>query len=142
MSEATQTDGKVISENAVRAASAELYSDILSEHAGTGGGILGSQIENGFKRHFEELKLQLIDSSVCPGEQWLMPAVKRGTRGASMCGRFRRMMPWPELVRLYRDVGKGSATSDGQHRADPSGAVRLGGRAENGTRSWFKSDNG
>ena len=61
LSEGTQTDGKLISEETVRAASAELYSDILIQACRNGWRYPRSQIENGFKRHFEELKLQLID---------------------------------------------------------------------------------
>jgi hypothetical protein len=61
LSETTKIDGKVISENVVRAASAGLYSDILIRACRNGWRYPRPQIENGFKRHFEELKLQLID---------------------------------------------------------------------------------
>ena len=59
-SEGTQRDGKLISEDDVRTSSAELYSDILVRACRNGWRYRRSQIENGFKRHFEELKLQLV----------------------------------------------------------------------------------
>lgn len=61
LSEGTQTNGKLISEEAVKAASAELYSNILVRACRNGWRYPRSQIENGFKRHLAELKLQLID---------------------------------------------------------------------------------
>jgi hypothetical protein len=60
LSEGTQPDGKLISENAVRTASTELYSDILAEACRNGWRYPRSQIEKGFRRHFDELKLQLV----------------------------------------------------------------------------------
>jgi hypothetical protein len=60
LSEGTQYRGKLISEDAVRTASAELYSDILARACRNGWRYPRSQIENGFKRHLEELKLQLV----------------------------------------------------------------------------------
>ena len=55
-----QKDAGSISENEVRGASARLYSDILMRACRNGWRYPRSQIENGFKRHFEETKLQLI----------------------------------------------------------------------------------
>lgn len=84
LSEATQSDGKVISENAVRTASARLYSDILSRACRNGWRYPRPQIENGFKRHFEELKLQLIDQgyTVVPDIIANDPPVQRMIHGA------------------------------------------------------------
>lgn len=59
LSEGTPRDGKLISENAVRSGSAELYSDILARACRNGWRYPRSQIENGFRRHLEELKMQL-----------------------------------------------------------------------------------
>ena len=56
----TQGDGKPISEDAVRTASAELYSDILIRACRNGWRYPSSRIENGFRRHLGELKLQLV----------------------------------------------------------------------------------
>jgi len=56
----TQNDAQPISENAVRVASARLYSDILIRACKNGWRYPPRQIENGFNRHFEETKLQLI----------------------------------------------------------------------------------
>lgn len=53
--------GELISEDAVRTASAKLYSDILGRACRNGWRYPRSQIENGLKRHLEELKLQLVD---------------------------------------------------------------------------------
>ena len=55
-----QKDAGSISENEVRGASARLYLDILMRACRNGWRYPRSQIENGFKRHFEETKLQLI----------------------------------------------------------------------------------
>jgi hypothetical protein len=60
LSEGTQRDGKLISEAAVRTASAELYSDILARACMNGWRYPRSRIEKGFKRHLGELKLQLV----------------------------------------------------------------------------------
>jgi hypothetical protein len=59
-SEAEEAGMKVISESEVRAVSAALYSDILVRACRHGWRYPRAQIENGFKRHFEELKLQLV----------------------------------------------------------------------------------
>lgn len=61
LSEGTQTNGKLISEDAVEAASAELYSDILVRACRNGWRYPRSYVENGFRRHLAELKLQLVD---------------------------------------------------------------------------------
>ena len=61
LSEGTQTNGKLISEEAVKAASTELYSDILVRACRKGWRYPRSYIENGFRRHLAELKLQLVD---------------------------------------------------------------------------------
>ena len=61
LSDGTQRDGKLISEIAVRTASAELYSEILIRACRNGWRYPRSRIEKGFKRHLEELNLQLID---------------------------------------------------------------------------------
>ena len=60
LSEGTQRHRKWISEDAVRTASAELYSDILARACRNGWRYPRSQIKKGFKRHLEELKLQLV----------------------------------------------------------------------------------
>jgi hypothetical protein len=52
---------KLISEDAVRTASTRIYSDILRRACTNGWRYPRSQIENGFKRHFGELKLQFLD---------------------------------------------------------------------------------
>ncbi|TIP27003.1 MAG: hypothetical protein E5X67_17410 [Mesorhizobium sp.] len=51
---------KPISEETVRMASALRYSDILSQECMHGRRYPQSKIENGFKRHFEEMRLQLV----------------------------------------------------------------------------------
>ena len=51
---------KQISEDALRLISAEMYSGILSQECRHGRRYAQSRIENGFKRHFEEMRLQLI----------------------------------------------------------------------------------
>ena len=61
LSEGTRTNGKLISEEAAKAASAELYSDILVRACRNGWRYPRSYIENGFRRHLAELKLQLVD---------------------------------------------------------------------------------
>jgi hypothetical protein len=60
LAEGHQNDGKPISEDAVRTASARLYSDILARACRNGWRYPRSQIENGFRRHLEEMKLQLV----------------------------------------------------------------------------------
>jgi hypothetical protein len=52
---------KLISEEAVRIASARLYSDILIRACLNGMRYPRSQIESGFKRHLSEMKLQFAD---------------------------------------------------------------------------------
>ena len=49
-----------ISEDALRMISAQMYSGILGQECLHGRRYLQSRIENGFKRHFEEMRLQLI----------------------------------------------------------------------------------
>ncbi|ESX53193.1 MULTISPECIES: hypothetical protein [unclassified Mesorhizobium] len=61
LSEGTQTNSKLTSEEAVKAASSELYSDILVRACRNGWRYPRSYIENGFRRHLAELKLQLVD---------------------------------------------------------------------------------
>ena len=51
---------KPISEEAVRAASARMYSDILTSACLTGHRYPADQIENGFRRHYEEARLAFI----------------------------------------------------------------------------------
>lgn len=51
---------KPISEEAVRVFSAQMYSDILKRACLQGRRYPSSQIESGFKRHFQEMTLQLI----------------------------------------------------------------------------------
>ena len=53
---------KPIFEEKVRMASALRYSDILSQECMHGRRYPQSRIENGFKRHFEEMRLQLVAS--------------------------------------------------------------------------------
>jgi len=60
LSEGTQGEGKLISEDDVRTTSAELYSDILIRACRNGWRYRLSQVESGFKRHLGELKLQLV----------------------------------------------------------------------------------
>jgi len=60
LSGGTQRDGKLISEDAVRTASVELYSDILIRACRNGWRYPRNLIESGFKRHLGELKLQLV----------------------------------------------------------------------------------
>jgi hypothetical protein len=52
---------KFISEAEVRAASAATYTDLLRQAMNKGWRYTPEQIERGYERHFEELKLQLID---------------------------------------------------------------------------------
>ncbi|MGX5848918.1 hypothetical protein ACWGTO_17750 [Mesorhizobium sp. PL10] len=51
---------KQISEDALRTISAQMYSGILSQECMHGRRYPQSRIENGFKRHFEEMRLRLI----------------------------------------------------------------------------------
>ena len=53
---------KQISEEALRTISAQMYSGILSQECMQGRRYPQSRIENGFKRHFEEMRLQLVAS--------------------------------------------------------------------------------
>ena len=52
---------KPIPEEAVRTASARLYSDILRQACLQGRRYPRSQIERGFKRHFQEMRLMLAE---------------------------------------------------------------------------------
>jgi hypothetical protein len=61
LSEGMQPGGKLISEDTLRAVSAELYSDILIQACRKGWRYPRSQIESGFKRHLRELSVQLVD---------------------------------------------------------------------------------
>jgi len=49
-----------ISEDALRMISAQMYSGILHQECLHGRRYPQSRVENGFKRHFEEMRLQLI----------------------------------------------------------------------------------
>ena len=84
LSGATQGNVRVVSETAVRDASARLYSDILSRACRKGWRYPRPQIENGFKRHFGELKLQLIDQgyTIVPDIIANDPPVQRMIDGA------------------------------------------------------------
>jgi hypothetical protein len=59
-----------ISEDTVKTASAYAYSDLLRKAYRNGWRYTPSAIENGFRRHFEELKLQLLDRgyTITPGD--------------------------------------------------------------------------
>ncbi|UVK36594.1 hypothetical protein LHFGNBLO_003531 [Mesorhizobium sp. AR10] len=54
----------LVSEDAVRRESVRLYSDLLNRACRKGWHYPRSQIESGFKRHFEELKLQILDQGL------------------------------------------------------------------------------
>ncbi|HET9536095.1 MAG: hypothetical protein ABWY13_11945 [Mesorhizobium sp.] len=56
---ARDCDGAIISESAVRFASRDAYSRLLLQSYKRGRLFEPQQIEKGFRRHFEELKLQL-----------------------------------------------------------------------------------
>jgi hypothetical protein len=62
--------GKVISEVAVRIASDDAYMEIMRQAWSKGWRFTPEQIEHGSKRHFDELKLKLIDQGyiILPGE--------------------------------------------------------------------------
>ena len=60
LSKGAHTDSELISEEAVRTASAALYSDILAQACRKGWTYPRSQIESGFRRHLRESKLQLV----------------------------------------------------------------------------------
>ena len=51
---------KPISEEALRTASAQMYSSILAQQCLQGRRYPQSRIANGFKRHFEEMRLQMV----------------------------------------------------------------------------------
>lgn len=51
---------KQISEDALRLISAQMYSGVLSQECAHGRRYKQSRIENGFKRHLDEMRLQLI----------------------------------------------------------------------------------
>ena len=61
LSEGSEANGKLISEDAVKAASAEQYSEVLVRACRNGWRYPRSQIEAGFKQHVAELKLRLVD---------------------------------------------------------------------------------
>ena len=52
---------KLISESAARFVSDVTYTALLSQAMAKGWRYTPAQIENGYRRHFEEFKLQLID---------------------------------------------------------------------------------
>ena len=64
------SDRKVIFEAAVRLASDDAYMEIARQAWRKGWRFTPEQIEDGAMRHFEELKLQLIDQGyiIVPGE--------------------------------------------------------------------------
>ena len=66
----TAGDRKVVFEAAVRIASDDAYMEIMSQAWSKGWRFTPEQIEEGANRHFEELKLQLIDQGyiILPGE--------------------------------------------------------------------------
>jgi hypothetical protein len=69
--EQVQKAVKTISEAAVKQASAKQYSDILIRACRNGWRYPRSKIDNGFKRHLEELILQLIENGyvIVPDEK-------------------------------------------------------------------------
>src|SRR4051812_6156653 len=77
--QAAGNDGRAVPQKGWRTASARLYSDILSRACRNGWRYPRTQIENGFRRHFEELKLQLIDQGyiVVPTTTTNNPHVQR-----------------------------------------------------------------
>jgi hypothetical protein len=80
--EDTRSPAKSISEDAVKIASAYAYSDLLRKAYRNGRRYTPSAIETGFRRHFEEFKLQLIDQgyTITPGDtdrSPLRPAAKQ-----------------------------------------------------------------
>jgi hypothetical protein len=66
----TGGDRKVVFEVAVRIASDDAYMQIMRQAWSKGWRFTPEQIEDGATRHFEELKLQLIDQGyiILPGE--------------------------------------------------------------------------
>jgi hypothetical protein len=78
---------KPISEEAVRLASGRLYSDILTQQCLQGRRYSRSQIESGFKRHFEEMRLALMDKgyTIVPNVtddnwQWILSEMEFDSR--------------------------------------------------------------
>src|SRR5688500_5082861 len=67
---ASDGDRQVVFEAAVRIASDNAYMEIVRQAWSKGWRFTPEQIEDGAKRHFEELKLQLIDQGyiILPGE--------------------------------------------------------------------------
>ena len=65
-----ESNRKVIFEVALRLTSDETYSELVRQAWSKGWRFTPEQIEAGSKRHFEELKLQLIDHgyAILPGE--------------------------------------------------------------------------
>lgn len=57
----TPTAWKLVSEATVRMVSDATYTDLLRQAMSKGWRYTPEQIERGYKRHFEEFKLQLID---------------------------------------------------------------------------------
>jgi hypothetical protein len=73
-----------ISEEAVRIASARAYSDLLRQAYRNGRRYTSRAIENGFRRHFEELKLQLLDDGYT-----ITPSFEQQLSGLSWTPNFR-----------------------------------------------------
>ena len=71
---------KVISEEAARLASAKLYSRILLRASLNGWKYTAAAIENGYKRHFEEMKAELIDQgyTIVPDDADRQPSLTSG----------------------------------------------------------------
>jgi hypothetical protein len=78
-----------ISEDAVKSASADAYTNLLLKAYRKGWRYTPRAIENGFRRHFEELKLQLIDQgyTITPGDTVRNPVGWRpdSSQGALHC---------------------------------------------------------
>ena len=80
---ARDCDGAIISESAVRFASRDAYSRLLLQSYKRGRLFEPQQIEKGFRRHFEELKLQLENRgyAVLPDDEikTILPATPHRT---------------------------------------------------------------
>lgn len=70
---------KLISEETVRAISAQMYSDILRRACLQGHRCPSSQIESGFKRHFQEMRLALMQEGAT-----ILPNVSENDRAWSL----------------------------------------------------------